>query len=342
MTTAPIGNLLHGSDARAVIEGLNTRVRRCENAATATDGRKFALIVEGGAMRGIISSGGLLALEALGMTGVFDDVYGCSAGAINAAYFVAGQAAVGTTIYYEEATHPRFLNPLRVWKIGDVDYLADTIISRSKPLDLHAVTTSPTRLHVSITDAGTAESLLVEVQNAEIALPLLLKASAAIPLLYNRVVAINGRDCVDGGCANPLPVEEAIAGGATDLLVLLTRAAAYVEEAPTPLQRWLFRAAFPSMTERLFEMTTTVYRRANAARDLALGRRRSQRPVNIAALCPDVADGNMAPATRNRRRLKEAAIASAVRTFAAFGVPERGRADIVRLLVRAMRTIEAE
>jgi predicted patatin/cPLA2 family phospholipase len=293
-------------------------------------------------MRGIISSGALLALEALGMTSVFDDVYGCSAGAINAAYFVAGQAVVSTTIYYEEATEPRFLNPLRVWKIGDVDYLADTIISRSKPLDIGAVTASPTRLHVSITDARTAESLLVEVQNAEAALPLLLKASAAIPLLYNRVVVINDRHCVDGGCANPLPVQEAIDGGATDLLVLLTRAAAYVEGPPTPLQRWLFRKALRSMNDLLFEMTITVHRRANAARDLSLGRRRPPRPLNIATLCPDATDGNMAPATRNRRRLKEAAIASAVRTFVAFGASDRRRADIVRLLARAARKNEAE
>jgi predicted patatin/cPLA2 family phospholipase len=341
MISSAIGSLLYGSDAATVIDGLNTRARRRETAATATDGRKFALIVEGGAMRGIISSGALLALEALGMTDVFDDVYGCSAGAINAAYFVAGQAAVGTTIYYEEAIEPRFLNPLRVWKIGDVDYLADTIISRLKPLDVRAVTTSPTRLHISITDARTAESLLVDVRNVGATLPLLLKASAAIPLLYNRVVAIDGRHCVDGGCANPLPVQEAIAGGATDLLVLLTRAAFYVEEPPTPLQRWLFRKAFPAMNDLLFETITAVHHRANAARDLAVGRRRPPRPLSIAAICPDVTDGNMARATRNRRRLKEAATASATRTFAAFGESTPGRADIVQRLTMAPRMTKA-
>jgi predicted acylesterase/phospholipase RssA len=29
-------------------------------------------------------------------------VYGSSAGAINAAYFLAGQARLGTTVYYED------------------------------------------------------------------------------------------------------------------------------------------------------------------------------------------------------------------------------------------------
>jgi hypothetical protein len=94
------------------------------------------------------------------------------------------------------------------------------------------------------------------------------------------------------------------------------------------------------MNELLFEMTTTVHRRANAARDLALGRRRPPRRLSIAALCPDVTDGSMAPATRNRRRLKEAAIASALRTFAAFGARDRSRADVMRLLEMAARRRE--
>jgi hypothetical protein len=60
-TGSAAGSLVHGSDGPAVIDGLNNRARRGENAVTATDGRKCALIVEGGAMRGVISSGALSA-----------------------------------------------------------------------------------------------------------------------------------------------------------------------------------------------------------------------------------------------------------------------------------------
>ena len=52
-------------------------------------------------MRGIVSAGMVTALEHLALRDVFDAVYGASAGAMNGAYFVAGQAAYGTTIYYE-------------------------------------------------------------------------------------------------------------------------------------------------------------------------------------------------------------------------------------------------
>src|SRR5579871_2481947 len=66
------------------------------------DGASIALCVEGGAMRGVVSAGMVSALEELGLVTAFDAVYGSSAGAINAAYFLAGQARLGTTIYFED------------------------------------------------------------------------------------------------------------------------------------------------------------------------------------------------------------------------------------------------
>src|SRR5262249_39413334 len=72
-----------------VLGGLNTKLR---------------LVVEGGGMRGVVSGGALIALERVGLTSVFDEVYGESAGAINACYFLAGKAAFGGRIYLEDLT----------------------------------------------------------------------------------------------------------------------------------------------------------------------------------------------------------------------------------------------
>ena len=63
------------------------------------DGRRIGLVVEGGAMRGVVSGGALVGLADLGLTDAFDVAYGASAGAINLAYFVCGAGERGAQIY---------------------------------------------------------------------------------------------------------------------------------------------------------------------------------------------------------------------------------------------------
>ena len=89
-------------NAPAAIAAIKARAARFRAGDRAPDGRKLALVVEGGALRGVCSAGGVVALEHLGLTDVFDHVYGTSAGVMNASYFVAGQARLGIRIYYED------------------------------------------------------------------------------------------------------------------------------------------------------------------------------------------------------------------------------------------------
>ena len=97
-------------------------------------------------MRGVISCASLMALEELGMTEVFDEVYGGSAGAVNAAYFLAGQAAYATSLYYQKINTTRFLR--RFWhrKIIDIDDLFDSIIAGDRPLRIDKVLASRSQL----------------------------------------------------------------------------------------------------------------------------------------------------------------------------------------------------
>ena len=56
-----------------------------------SDGRRVALCVEGGAMRGAVTAGACAAILDLELESSIDVVYGCSAGAMTAAYYIAGQ-----------------------------------------------------------------------------------------------------------------------------------------------------------------------------------------------------------------------------------------------------------
>src|SRR3989442_4926282 len=104
----PMNMTSYGVNPTSTIDLLKERALRRKQSRALMDGRKVGVIVEGGAMRGVISCGALMALEELGMTEVFDEVYGGSAGAVNAAYFLAGQAAYATALYYQKINSTRF------------------------------------------------------------------------------------------------------------------------------------------------------------------------------------------------------------------------------------------
>src|SRR5262249_43101581 len=199
-----MGNTVYGVNPADTIDLLKQRARCFKQRREPVDGRKACLIVEGGAMRGVISCAALMALEELGLTDVFDEVYGASAGAVNAAYFLAAQAGYATTIYYQKINNTRFIRRLWRRQIVNIDDLFDSIIAGDRPLRIDKVLASRSRFFITIADAATGEAFLDLAQSNETPLLTLLKASTAMPLFYNTLVPVNGRQCFDGGLINPL------------------------------------------------------------------------------------------------------------------------------------------
>jgi len=161
---------IQGVNPDETITLLKERARCFKEGEEPRDGRKVGLIVEGGAMRGVISCAALLGLEELGMTQVFDEVYGASAGALNAAYFLARQAALATTIYYQKINNTRFIRRLWHRRIVDIDDLFDSIIAREWPLRVDKVLASRSELFIAIADARTGESFVGHAHTSNTAL----------------------------------------------------------------------------------------------------------------------------------------------------------------------------
>ncbi len=190
------------------------------------DGARIALAVEGGAMRGVVSSGMASALEHLGLTHAFDAVYGASAGAINGAYFLAGQSGFGTTIYYEDINNRQFIDlwrPLRGRPIVDLAFLIDEVATRRKPLDTACVLAAHSPLTVMATDVTTAARAPLRGFADAASLFAALRAGATMPVLAGPPVSINGRSYLDASLTEPIPVPLAEAEGFTHVLALLTR-----------------------------------------------------------------------------------------------------------------------
>jgi predicted patatin/cPLA2 family phospholipase len=212
-------------DSRSVIDILRRRVLAGSRQPHG-DGASVALAVEGGAMRGVISAGMLSALETLGYLHAFDAVYGASAGAINAAYFLAGQAGIGTTIYHEDINNRRFIDlsrPLRGRPIVDLAFLLDEVAGRRKPLDVERVISGASSLRVLATDVAAERACVLEGFTDAAGLLGALRAGATMPVIAGTPFEYRTRRFLDASLTEPIPVPTAEADGHTHVVALLTR-----------------------------------------------------------------------------------------------------------------------
>ncbi len=185
---------------------------------------KPVLIFSGGAMLGIFGAGVGVALNYLGLTNAFDVVVGVSAGAANAAYFLADQCKFGLTIYLEELTRKEFYNPWRVWKMVNVDYVGE-VLRDIKPLNIEAVRKSRSQFLVSATDAENGKGLLIDALYTFDLIELIC-GSCGMFVVYNkpRRILPLGISVLDGAMTKPLPVCDVIERyHPTDLFVILNR-----------------------------------------------------------------------------------------------------------------------
>jgi len=180
-------------------------------------------------MRGVISAGMVSALETLGLTHAFDGIYGSSAGAINAAYFLAGQAALGTAIYYEDINNSRFIDLRRALTgrpIVDLGFLLDDVARQRKPLAVDRVIGAASPLTIIATDVADESATAFRGFTDGRRLFEALRAGATMPVVAGAPQEIDGRRYLDASLSQPIPLHSAEQDGHTHVLVLMTRSGA--------------------------------------------------------------------------------------------------------------------
>jgi predicted patatin/cPLA2 family phospholipase len=240
---------------------------------------RSALVVEGGALRGVFSTG-LLDGFLESQFNPFDLFIGVSSGASNLAAYLAGMIGRNRKIYLDYSLRPDFISfPkfLRGGHLLDLDWLWEITI-REIRLDLATIYSPAKPFIVVLTDVqtGDAHYKLTGAHDLEH----VLKASSAMPLLYRAYPEVDGRPVADGGVADSIPVGEAIRRGARRIMVIRSRHRDYMKHhgASERFMRWYVRR-YPSLQEAMAKRVE----RYNEA--LALIRRPPD-GVSIIEICP--------------------------------------------------------
>ena len=180
-----------------------------------------ALVLCGGGARGAIEVGLYLALEELGVP--VTAVVGSSIGALNGAWIASGMPAAALATYWRRLR--RVDLAVLSWTSLLQGLAADGLLS-ARAFRRHLARTLPVRrfeelripLTVVATDLMTGAP--VEIRDGDLLDA--VQASCAVPGLFPPV-SWNGRQLVDGGIANNLPVDVALRQGAGRVVGILCR-----------------------------------------------------------------------------------------------------------------------
>ena len=215
---------------------------------------KTGLVLEGGGLRGIYTGG---VLDVMMEQGLFPDyAVGVSAGAANAVSYLSGQKGRGYRVNMEYLGDKRYMslsNLIRKRSLFGMDLIFDEIPNSLDVLDYDAIQRSPIEFYTGVTSCEDGRALYFGKEYLTHDCNLLC-ASASIPII-SQPVEIDGIPCVDGGVADPIPVQKALDDGCDQIIAVLTQPRGYRQ---SPMR---MRPAYHRMLRRYPRLVQTLDRR---------------------------------------------------------------------------------
>ncbi|MCG8333051.1 MAG: patatin family protein [Proteobacteria bacterium] len=204
---------------------------------------KTSLILEGGGLRGIYSSGILKFLMEKEIW--FPYVIGVSSGACNGSNYVSRQIERNRIVNIDFVKDPRYLSVWR-WLLGGelfgMDFLFDALPNDLAPFDFKTFENSKQVMVTGVSDCITGKPVYFNQHETSENFLTVLRASCSLPL-FAPPVKLNGRHFMDGGITEAIPIRKSIKDGNQKHVIILTRPKGY-EKKPSKLNLFL-RLKYP-------------------------------------------------------------------------------------------------
>lgn len=187
---------------------------------------KAGLVVEGGGMRGVYSSGVLDFFIEKDL--FFENNYGVSAGACHLCSYLAKQYKRAFRINVDYLNDKRYCSVHSLLKTGNLfgaEMLYDIIPNELDLFDYDTYNKNESNFYVVITDINTGKPEYVKIGDLKKDI-IYVRASSSLPLLAQNV-KINDKEYLDGGISDSIPIKKSIADGNKKNVVILTRDSTY-------------------------------------------------------------------------------------------------------------------
>lgn len=250
------------------------------------------LVLEGGGMRGVFTTGVLDFFMDAGIT--FPYCVSVSAGACNGLSFMSKQRGRAKVSNIDLLEKYRYIGMKYLWtqhSIFDQITMYDRLPNELLPFDYATCFANPMRFEMVTTNCITGKACYLEEKNNEERLINIAKASSSLPYVCP-IVWIDHQPMLDGGIVDSIPVEHSMQMGFSYNVVILTRNRGYrAKSRDIKNPKFIYRR-FPRLRVLLSKRHTIyneqlelVERLENEGRILAI---RPKRPIEVGRLESDV------------------------------------------------------
>ena len=221
--------------------------------------KKATLVLEGGATRGIFTSGALDYLMERDL--YFSDVIGVSAGSCNAVDYVSRQPGRTRDCMIPTDKEGKYYYGTRDFvkekSLMNMDLIFDKYPKELLPFDFETYFNSEINCQIVTTNCLTGKAEYMTEDSDNDRLMKLCRASSSMPLL-TPIVNIDNVPYLDGGLADSVPIRRAQQMENEKIVVILTKNQGYRKSVLSPTMQRVYKRAYKSYPN----LIRTIFRRS--------------------------------------------------------------------------------
>ena len=221
--------------------------------------KKATLVLEGGATRGIFTSGALDYLMERDL--YFSDVIGVSAGSCNAVDYVSRQPGRTRDCMIPTDKEGKYYYGIRDFvkekSLMNMDLIFDKYPKELLPFDFETYFNSEINCQIVTTNCLTGKAEYMTEDSDNVRLMKLCRASSSMPLL-TPIVNIDNVPYLDGGLADSVPIRRAQQMENEKIVVILTKNQGYRKSVLSPTMQRVYKRAYKSYPN----LIRTIFRRS--------------------------------------------------------------------------------